>query len=311
MEKIIEDSFEKNKLHLYRGNSENILNTFENNFFDSVIIDPPYGYSVGAMEGKLKKVIDIDFNRRLVFELLTNKTKADASFVIFGRGMNLYKDACILEELGWKFKEEIVWHKIRNSQPYMRIHRTHELALVFMKGNKTINEVWMKDYYDNQSIGSSSYEKLNNDYKTLVNALKERGVEKVLSLLHENDYDKKTITLKKEGFFQGKRNVIARDDMDIMGAFRKRLKSVISVSRECNNVLHSTQKPVYLMSCLVELASNENEKVLDCFMGSGSTGEAAIINNREFYGIELFKEYYDLSKDRLTNVLNNVEACLF
>lgn len=307
----IEDSFERGKLHLFQGNSENILNTFEDGFFDSIIIDPPYGYGDGAMEGKLKKVIDIDFNRRLVFELLTKKCKQNASFVIFGRGMNLYKDACILEELGWKFKEEIVWYKMRNSQPYMRIHRTHELALVFMKGNKTINEVWMKDYYDNQPISSTTYDKLNNDYKTLINAINERGVEKVLSMVYEKDYDKKVITLKKEGFFQGRRGVIARNDSDIMGAFRKRLKSVISVSRECNNVMHSTQKPVYLMSCLVELVSNETEKILDCFMGSGSTGEAAIMNNRDFYGIELFKEYYDAAKERLVDVLNKKEASLF
>lgn len=307
----IEDSFERGKLHLFQGNSEDILNTFEDGFFDSIIIDPPYGYADGAMEGKLKKVIDNDFNRRLVFELLTKKCKQNASFVIFGRGMNLYKDACILEELGWKFKEEIVWYKMRNSHPYMRIHRTHELALVFMKGNKIINEVWMKDYYDNQPISSTTYHKLNNDYKTLINAINERGVEKVLSMVYEKDYDKKVITLKKEGFFQGRRGVISKDDNDIRGAFRKRLKSVISVSRECNNVRHSTQKPVYLMSCLVELVSNETEKILDCFMGSGSTGEAAIMNNRDFYGIELFKEYYDVAKERLVDVLNKKGASLF
>ena len=307
----IKNSFEKSKLHLYQGNSEEILDTFENDFFDSVIIDPPYEYDAGAMEGKLKNVIDIHFNRRLVFEILTKKTKENASFVIFGRGMNLYKDAVILEELGWKFKEEIVWHKMRNSQPYMRIHRTHELALVFMKGSRAINEVWMKDYYDNQPVNSYSYHRLNSNYKTLVNAIKERGVEKVMSLLHDNDFKQRSIYVKKQGFFSGKRNIIERDDMGIIGAFRKKLKTVINVSRECNNVLHSTQKPVYLMSCLVELVTNENEKVLDCFMGSGSTGEAAIMNNREFYGIELAEEFYNVSKERLINVMNNKEAALF
>ena len=307
---VIENSFEKGDLHLYQGNSEQILNTFENEFFDSIIIDPPYGYGDGAMEGKLKKVIDVDFNRRLIFEKITEKTKKDASFVIFGRGMNLYKDAVILEELGWIFKEEIVWNKMRNSQPYMKIHRTHELALVFMRGDKKINEVWMRDYYENVPNNTWYFNKLKTDYKNIIDAIMERGIDKVLSLVYEKDWKQSTVYLKKTGFFEGKRNVVARDDMDIYGAVKKRLKTIINVSRDVKT-LHSTQKPVYLMRCLIELVSNENEKILDCFLGSGSTGIAALEANRQFYGIELNSEYYEIAKKRLIEIQKNKQGALF
>ena len=42
--------------------------------------------------------------------------------------------------------------------------------------------------------------------------------------------------------------------------------------------------------------------VFDPFMGSGTTGKMAILNNRNFIGIEKVKEYYDRSLKRINNV---------
>jgi site-specific DNA-methyltransferase (adenine-specific)/modification methylase len=65
---------------------------------------------------------------------------------------------------------------------------------------------------------------------------------------------------------------------------------------------HPTQKPVKLLSHLIRIASNEGDMILDPFMGVGSTGVAALQNNRKFIGIELEKEYYDAAIVRLKNV---------
>lgn len=51
--------------------------------------------------------------------------------------------------------------------------------------------------------------------------------------------------------------------------------------------------------------SNENDIVFDPFMGSGTTGKMAIINNRNFIGIEKVKEYYDISLKRITDAYDN------
>jgi site-specific DNA-methyltransferase (adenine-specific) len=51
-------------------------------------------------------------------------------------------------------------------------------------------------------------------------------------------------------------------------------------------------KPVKLLEHLIKLFSKENDVILDCFMGSGSTGVAALNTNRNFIGIELIPEYY-------------------
>lgn len=63
--------------------------------------------------------------------------------------------------------------------------------------------------------------------------------------------------------------------------------------------LHPTQKPVAVLEKIIKIASNDNDIVLDCFNGVGSTGEAALKNNRRYIGIEIEKEYFEVTKRRL------------
>lgn len=50
--------------------------------------------------------------------------------------------------------------------------------------------------------------------------------------------------------------------------------------------------------------SNEGDIVFDPFMGSGTTGKMAILNNRKFIGIELNNEYFNIAKERIDNIAN-------
>jgi site-specific DNA-methyltransferase (adenine-specific) len=65
-----------------------------------------------------------------------------------------------------------------------------------------------------------------------------------------------------------------------------------------NKQLHQNQKPVELLEYLIGKSSNFGETVLDCFMGSGSTGVASLQTNRNFIGIELEEKYYTIAKKR-------------
>jgi len=66
-----------------------------------------------------------------------------------------------------------------------------------------------------------------------------------------------------------------------------------------NKNFHPTIKPVHLMSWLVRLVSKEGDVVLDPFMGSGTTGVACKLLNRDFIGIELSEEYYKIAEARI------------
>jgi len=63
--------------------------------------------------------------------------------------------------------------------------------------------------------------------------------------------------------------------------------------------LHPMEKPVDLLSYLISKSSKEDDIILDPFMGSGSTGEAAIKLGRRFIGIEKDLKYFKVAYERL------------
>ena len=81
----------------------------------------------------------------------------------------------------------------------------------------------------------------------------------------------------------------------------KRERDLLSFNK-CKPELHPTQKPVELLKYLIEKSSNENDTVLDPFMGSGSAGVAAKKLNRKFIGIELDEKYFNIAKERIEKV---------
>ncbi len=89
--------------------------------------------------------------------------------------------------------------------------------------------------------------------------------------------------------FKGKCNSKA-NPVYLAGSIRERVNP--------NEKYHMTGKPVPVMAHLVKVAP-PGAVVLDPFMGSGSTGIAAIESGRRFIGIEATKDYYDIAKARL------------
>ncbi|MBQ8985587.1 site-specific DNA-methyltransferase [Candidatus Saccharibacteria bacterium] len=67
---------------------------------------------------------------------------------------------------------------------------------------------------------------------------------------------------------------------------------------------HPTQKSLKLMSKIISIHSNPGDLIFDPFMGSGSTGVSALQLSRNFIGVELEKEYFDIANKRLKGVNN-------
>jgi DNA modification methylase len=68
---------------------------------------------------------------------------------------------------------------------------------------------------------------------------------------------------------------------------------------------HPTVKPTDLMRYLCRLVTPPNGTVLDPFMGSGSTGKAAVLEGFDFIGIEREAEYIDIARARIEHAINN------
>lgn len=82
------------------------------------------------------------------------------------------------------------------------------------------------------------------------------------------------------------------------------LRSVFETSIVSGNEKngHPTQKSLKLMKEIIEIHTNENDVIIDPFMGSGSTGVAALELNRKFIGIEKDINYYNLALNRLQKI---------
>ena len=81
-------------------------------------------------------------------------------------------------------------------------------------------------------------------------------------------------------------------------------ESSVTPSSEKKYGKHPTQKPESLIESFVKILSNRNDTVLDCFMGSGTTGVVSKRLGRNFVGIELNEEYFNIAKQRINDVDN-------
>lgn len=81
------------------------------------------------------------------------------------------------------------------------------------------------------------------------------------------------------------------------------MRPQIICSRPTGNekTIHPTQKPIILISKLINIFTNKNDLVLDPFMGSGTTGIACKKLDRKFIGIEIDKKYFCIAKERIIN----------
>lgn len=75
-----------------------------------------------------------------------------------------------------------------------------------------------------------------------------------------------------------------------------------------NNKIHPTQKPIEYLLGLIELCTNEGDLVLDTFFGSGQTGKACQMLNRNYIGFEREEKYFELSNKYLQQ---GIEKTLF
>ena len=192
--------------------------------------------------------------------------KPKGVIVLFGS--QPFSAQLICSKLKW-FRYELVWNKNKCGSPGLAKHRpmkTHENVLIFYKeSGGTYNPQMEKgEPYKRQSKNPEGYIGRKNDH----------------------GYGMKP----RKGF----ENTGTRYP-----------KSILNISRDfsAQQQVHPTQKPVPLCEWLVKTYSNEDEVVLDNCMGSGSTGVACVNTNRQFIGMEMNDEYFEICKDRINNPL--------
>jgi DNA modification methylase len=115
--------------------------------------------------------------------------------------------------------------------------------------------------------------------------------ERVKDINFVENVEQKSTTLNftiqnKDGYSQSVNNV--------------ELTNLWSINIAPSKSSHPTVKPIKLMEYLIKLVTPKGGVVMDCFMGSGSTGVAARNLGFKFIGIEREQEYMDIAKQRIT-----------
>lgn len=84
--------------------------------------------------------------------------------------------------------------------------------------------------------------------------------------------------------------------------------TIINCPPVIKNKFHGAQKPLKLSAVLMEGFSNKKDLILDPFMGSGTTGVAAINLDRRFIGVEQEIEYFKIAQQRIGEAVLNRAA---
>jgi site-specific DNA-methyltransferase (adenine-specific) len=263
-----------------------LIKEIPDNSIDAIITDPPYLY--------LNQKFDRPFDESLFFSAAKRVLKKDGFIVLFGRGTSFYRWNTILSNMGFTFKEEIVWNKRRNSIPALQLQRVHETVSIHTIGKGKVNPAMVR--YEEQK--QFDFASIAQDIQRIKSALNSEELNALLLYVQEKKirYSK---TKHKTFFPNGMtdRSRACATYRTITGGMRE--KSIIELRSEHYSRIHPTQKPVRLFERLMALVTQEGDIVLDPFSGSASVAIAAYNTNRQFIGFEIDTEYYEKSVQRL------------
>lgn len=250
--------FSAPNFRLYLGDAIELLKKMPSECIDMVFADPPYLLSNDGITVQSGKMVSV------------NKGEWD-------RSGGFEKDAAFFHEWIGEVKRILKPHgTIWISGTYHSIYLCGYSLL--SHGYKILNDIaWMKP----APPPNLSCRYFTAGHETLIWAARDKKSR------HTFNYD-------------AMRNGDWSDDF--LKSPHKQMKSVWSISapgfNEKSHGKHPTQKPIKLLERIVLASTREGDIVLDPFTGSSTTGLAALKHARKFVGIDLEKEFLDLSIKR-------------
>ena len=117
---------------------------------------------------------------------------------------------------------------------------------------------------------------------------------------------------KSKYTFNYKAMKVSNDDKQMRSDWSLPICSGNERIKKLGKTLHPTQKPEFLLHRIIISSTKKNDKILDPFLGTGSTGVVAKRLGRKFIGIEKNKEYMKYAKHRIkeTKILNEKELVI-
>ena len=290
-------------MQLFCGDCLEKMKQIPDKSIDMILCDLPYGIT----EHEWDNIID----GGKLFKEYKRICKQNANVILFCQIE--FAKYLMLSTLPSEFSHCLIWEK-ENKTRFLSSKKLpmsqYEMILVFRlnkrsnkQSHKSLREYFTQELYKSGKTvkeikkeipnhGAHHWFGFSSDYRIPTYKNYKRLQE--VTGCFERDYDE----IRKE-FMCEERNECTyngNNESDI-------LRFSLTEKRE-----HPTQKPVALLEYLVKIYSNEGETVLDNCMGSGSTGVACVNTSRNFIGIELDENYFEIAKKRIEARLKELDG---
>ena len=269
------------------GDCKEVLSSYEENTFHACITDPPYGMGMDHWD---HSVPTVDIWREVY------RTLRPGAFCLAFCSPELYHRLAVnVEDAGFTIKDQIMWMPTTKMPKHNPMKPANEPIVVAQKpytGSLQSNfDEWGCGIIDTTTTrvpwegkpptgwvkGGAKRRTFGRDGNT-----KGTGAE----------YG--TVDANPDGRYPS--NIIG----DVMPEQQKYFYAPRATRKEKGeNNDHPTVKPVSLMEYLIKIYSPVNSTVLDPFCGSGTTGVAAVTQNRNFVGIDLSDHYINIAQQRI------------
>jgi len=264
--------------NIINGDCREVLLTFPDACIDLIITSPPYADSRKKTYGGIHPDKYVQWFIPISSQLF-RVLKPTGSFVlnikervVRGERHTYVLDLIMhMRKQGWRWVEEYCWHK-KNCHPGKwpnRFRDSWERCLHFTKRSK----FKMNQEAVMVPVGEWSHKRLSN--------------------LSETD-KKRDESKSKSGFGKNVSNWVGRDYVFPT--------NVLHLATVCNNKQHSAAFPESLPAWFIQLLTDPDDVILDPFIGSGTTAVAAKRNRRHYIGIEIIRDYCELSNKQLERV---------
>ncbi len=262
---------------LHHGDCRTVLPTLLDASVDLIVTSPPYADRRKGTYGGVSPEHYVEWFLPITAEL-KRVLKPEGSFILNikervvdgERGTYVMELVLAMRKQGWLWTEEYMWHK-KNCYPG--------------KWPNRFRDSWEHCYHFTR-------QKKFKMYQEAVMVPIGDWAEKRLNNLTKNDHIRDASRVGS-GFGKKVVNWIGREMVYPT--------NVLHLATECSNRNHSAAFPLELPSWFIKLFTEEGDVVLDPFAGSGTTCMAAAELGREYIGIEMKEEYYNLA-------LSNIKA---
>lgn len=313
---------------IYNGDCLSILKNIEDKSVNLVLIDPPYNIGKDKKWDKWETVNEYVELMGKVFKECQRVLKDNGSFYFFHNDFLQIVELqnYINKNTDFVFKQLLVWNK--------RFNEASNKGFLdgFIEVEKLRNYQKMAEYclyYTFQDEAGLNKIMLDiNNFKSLRDYFKyiqlETGLNKkqIIDIIgqradHCFRHSSSQWDLPTEETYNELIKVFNIDKYEGFKTYKElreeyeELRYTFNNLKEHHSVMnyevakkqgHITPKPVDLLEYIIKTSSNEGDIILDCFMGSGSTGVACMNTNRKFIGIELDEKYFNIAKQRIEEV---------